>query len=170
MKSINARTTLKLVLALFWFVALVVVRLGYAGEYYIYQDSNGKLVISNYAPPPGSNVIKKETLSEVTDQQIIESQLRENRLALDNRLSNLEKNVSELTENLRTQDDIINSVPVEGYGDNNIAVGVAQSPIIIARPPHKHFNHPGNLRRNLPKVQPRAVAPASRSGGGGRAG
>ena len=89
----------------FWFVALVVVRLGYAGEYYIYQDSNGKLVISNYAPPPGSNVIKKETLSEVTDQQIIESQLRENRLALDNRLSNLEKNVSELTENLRTQDD-----------------------------------------------------------------
>ena len=42
MKSINARTTLKLVLGFFWFVALVVVRPGYAGEYYIYQDPNGK--------------------------------------------------------------------------------------------------------------------------------
>ena len=170
MKSINARTTLKLVLALFWFVALVVVRLGYAGEYYTYQDSNGKLVISNYAPPPGSNIIKKETLSEVTDQQIIESQLRENRLALDNRLSNLEKNVSELTENLRTQDDILNSVPVEGYGDNNIAVGVAQSPIITARPPHKHFNRRPNFKRNWPNAQPRPSAPAARCCGGGRAG
>ena len=141
MKSINARTTLKLVLALFWFVALVVVRLGYAGEYYIYHDPNGKLVISNYAPPQGSNVIKKETLSEVTDQQIIESQLRENRLALDNRLSNLEKNVSELTENLRTQSEVITNMP-EGYGDTNITVGVVQGPAIVGRPPHKNFNHP----------------------------
>ena len=53
MKSINARTTLKLVLSFSWFIALALVRPGYAGEYYIYQDSNGKLVISNYAPPPG---------------------------------------------------------------------------------------------------------------------
>jgi hypothetical protein len=69
MNSINARMTLKLVISFFWFVALVVVRLGYAGEYYIYHDPNGNLVISNYAPPQGSNVIKKETLAEVTDQE-----------------------------------------------------------------------------------------------------
>ena len=73
MKSINARTTLKLVLSLSWLIALAVVRPGYGGEYYIYQDPTGKLIISNYSPPLGSNVIKKETLSEVTDQQIIES-------------------------------------------------------------------------------------------------
>jgi hypothetical protein len=170
MKSTNARATWKPVLSFSWLIALAVVGPGYAGDYYIYQDPKGKLVISNYAPPSGSNVIKKETLSEVTDQQIIESQLRENRLALDNRLSNLEKNVSELTENLRTQDDIISSVPVEGYGDNNIAVGVAQSPIITARPPHKHFNRRPNFKRNWPNAQPRPGAPAARCCGGGRAG
>jgi hypothetical protein len=168
MESINARTTLKLVLSFSWLIALALVKSGYAGEYYIYQDSNGKLVLSNYAPPHGSNVIKKETLAEVTDQQIIESRLRENQLAVDNRLSSLERSVGELAENLRAQSEVITNVP-EGYGDTNIAVGVAQGPAIVTRPPHKHFNHPGNLRRNLPKVQSRPVAPGARSGGGGSA-
>ncbi len=147
MKSINARTTLKLVLSFSWLIALAVVGPGNAGEYYIYQDSNGKLVISNYAPPQGSNVIKKETLAEVTDQQIIESRLRENQLAVDSRLSSLERSVGELAENLRAQSEVITNVP-EDYGDTNIAVGVAQGAAIVARPPHRHFNHPGNLRRN----------------------
>ena len=169
MKSINARTTLKLVLSLSWLIALAVVGTGYAGEYYIYQDPNGKVVLSNYAPPQGSNVIKKETLSEVTDQQIIESQLRENQLAVDNRLSSLERSVGELAENLRAQSEVITNVP-EGYGDTNIAVGVVQGATILARPPHKRFNHPGNFRRNLPNAQPRSAAPAARAGGGGRAG
>lgn len=169
MESINARTTLKLVFSFSWLIALAVVGPGYAGDYYTYQDPNGRLVISNYAPPQGSNVINKETLAEVTDQQIIESRLRENQLAADNRLSSLERSVGALTENLRAQSEVIANVP-EGYGDTNIAVGVAQGPAIVARPPHKHFNHPGNLRRNIPNAQPRPVAPAARSGGGGRAG
>ena len=169
MKSINARTTLKLILSFSWFVALALVRLGYAGDYYIYHDSDGKLVISNYAPPQGSNVIKKETLSEVTDQQIVKSQLQENRLALDNRLSNLERSVGELTENLRAQGEVINNVP-EGYGDTNVAVGVAQGAALVAKPPHRRFHHPGNFRRNLPNAQPRPLAPAARCCGGGRAG
>jgi hypothetical protein len=169
MKSINARTTLKLVLSFSWLIALAVVGPGYAGDYYIYQDPNGKLVISNYAPPQGSNVIKKETLSEVTDQQILESQLRENRVAVDNRLSSLERSVDELTENLRAQGDVINNVP-EAYGDTNIAVGVTQAPIIVAKPSRKRFNHPTNFRRNFPNAQPRPGAPAARCCGGGRAG
>ena len=167
MKSINARTTLKLVLSLSWLIALALVTPGYAGEYYIYQDPNGRLIISNYAPPQGSSVIKKETLSEVTDQQIMESRLRENQLTFDNRLSSLERSVGEL--NLHAQNEVITNVP-EGYGDTNIAVGVAQGPTIVTRPPHRNFNPPGNLRRNLPKVQPLPVAPGARSGGGGRAG
>ena len=154
MKSINARTTLKLVLSFSWLIALAVVRPGYAGDYYIYQDPNGKLVISNYAPPQGSNVIRKETLSEVTDQQIIESQLRENRVAVDNRLSSLERNVVESSENVRPQGEVIN-VP-EGYGDTNIAVGVTQGPTIVAKPPHKKFNRPANLKNNLPNRRSRA--------------
>jgi hypothetical protein len=169
MKSINARMTWKLVLTFPWLLALALVRPGYAGDYYIYHDPNGKLVISNYTPPQGSNVIKKETLSEVTDQQIIESQLRENRLAFDNRLSSLERSMGELTENLRAQGDVITNVP-EGYGDTNIAVGVTQAPIIVAKPPQKKFNHPANFRRNLPNPQPRSVAPGARCCGAGRSG
>jgi len=80
MKGINARTTLKLVLSFSWFITLVVTRQAYAGDYYIYQDPNGKLVISNNAPPQGSNIIRRETLAEVTNQQIIESQVHENQL------------------------------------------------------------------------------------------
>ena len=169
MKSINARTTLKLVISFSWLIALVVVRLGYAGEYYIYHDPNGKLVISNYAPPQGSNVIRKETLAEVTDQEIMESRLREDRLAFDNRLLSLERSVGELSENLRTQTEVITNMP-EGYGDTNIAVSMAQGPAIVARPPHRKFNRPANLRRNLPNAQPRPVAPATRCCGSGKMG
>jgi hypothetical protein len=154
MKSINARTTFKLVLSFFWFIALSFFRPGYAGEYYIYHDSNGKLVISNYAPPQGSKVIKKETLSEVTDQQIMESQARDNRVALENRLSSLERSVGELTENLRTQSEVTNNVP-EGYGDTNIAVGVTQAPLIVAKPSRKRFNHPANSKHSLPNAKRR---------------
>jgi hypothetical protein len=169
MKSINDRTTLKLIISFSWLIALAVVRPGYAGDYYIYQNPNGRLVLSNYAPPHGSNLIKKETLSEVTDQQIIESQARENRLALDNRISSLENSVAELTENLRTQDAVINNAP-EGYGDTNIAVGVTQAPIIVAKPPHRKFNRPANFKRNFPNAQPPPVAPAARWRSGGRTG
>jgi hypothetical protein len=165
----NARTTLKLIVSFSWFIALAPVPSGYAGDYYIYNDPSGKLVISNYAPPQGSNVLKKETLSEVTDQQIVESRLREHQLAFDNRLSSLERSVGELTENLTTQGEVINNVP-ESYGDTNVAVGVAQEPVIVAKPPHKKFKHPGNFRRNLPNAQPRRIAPAARCCGGGRAG
>ena len=155
MKSINARTTLKLVLSFSWLIALAVVRPGYAGDYYAYQDLNGKLVISNNAPPPGSKIIKKETLSEVTDEQIAESQVREDTAGFDNRLSSLENTIGELTENLRVQGEIINNVP-EGYGDTNIAVGVTQGPTIVAKPPHKKFNRPAYLKNNLPNRRSRA--------------
>lgn len=169
MKGISARTTLKLVLSFSWFVTFLMVRQAYAGDYYIYQEPNGKLVISNHAPPQGSNIIKRETLSEVTDQQIMESQVRENQLALDNRLSSLERSVGELTENLRAQSEVITNVP-EGYGDTNIAVGVTQVPLIPAKPPHRNFNRPANFRHNFPNAQPRPSAPAARCCGGGRAG
>jgi hypothetical protein len=169
MKSINARTALSLVLSFSWFIALAVIEQGYAGDYYIYQDPNGKLVMSNYAPPQGSTVIKKETLSEVTDQQIMESQLRENRIALDNRLASLEKSVGELTENLRAQGEVINTVP-EGYGDTNIAVGVTQTPIIVAKPSRKRFDHPTSFKHNLPNAKRRSIAPAAGSRAGGKSG
>jgi hypothetical protein len=38
-----------------------------AEDYYIYHDPDGKLVISNKEPPPGSKIIKQHSFPEVTD-------------------------------------------------------------------------------------------------------
>lgn len=42
-----------------WFMALAVFGHVYGGDYYVYQDRNGKLVISNNAPPPGSKILAR---------------------------------------------------------------------------------------------------------------
>src|SRR5215468_8038612 len=170
MKSINARTTLQIVFSFSWFVAVAVDGHAYAGDYYTYQDRNGILVISNNPPPPDGKIIKKESLSEVTDQQIAESQAREDTAGFDNRLSSLETTVSELAENLRVQSEVIDNLQ-QGHGDTNIAVGVTQGPAIVGRSPHNKFNRPPNFRNNLPNAHLRPVAPApSQQHSGGRAG
>jgi hypothetical protein len=46
------------------FVGLAVVAQGQAEDYYIYHDPDGKLVISNKEPPPGSKIIKQLNLPE----------------------------------------------------------------------------------------------------------
>src|ERR1700730_6702463 len=146
MESINARTTWRMVFSFSWFVALAAVGHAYGGDYYTYQDLNGKLVISNHAPPPGSKILKKETLSEVTDQQIAESQVREDTAGFDNRLSSLENTIGELTKNLRVQSEATDNLQ-QGHGDTNIAVGVTQESTIVRKVPHKL---PTNPKNNLP--------------------
>jgi hypothetical protein len=66
-KSINARTTLISLL-----LGLAVVTQGRAEEYYIYHDPDGKLVISNKEPPPGSKIIRQ--LPGVTDREVPQAQ------------------------------------------------------------------------------------------------
>src|SRR6266480_6083801 len=119
MKSINARTTWRMAFSFSWVIALAVVGEVYGGEYYVYQDVSGKLIISNNAPPPGSKILKRETLSEVTDQQIAESQVREDTAGFANRLSSLENTVGELTENLRVQSEATDNLQ-QDHGDTNI--------------------------------------------------
>src|SRR5215510_7772131 len=160
MKSINARLTLKLLFSFSWFIALALVCDAYAGDYYTYQDPNGNLVISNNAPPAGSKIVKKETLSEVTDQQIAESENRENSVALDDRVASLEKTIGELAENLRFQAEVIDNLQ-QGHGDTNIAVGVTQGPAIITKPPHHRIQRPANSKNDLPNRSSRATVPAS---------
>ena len=155
MKSINARTTWWMVFSFSWFVALAVVGRAYGGDYYTYQDLNGNLVISNNAPPPGSKIIKQETLSEVTDQQIAESQVREDTAGFANRLSNLENTIGELSENLRVQNEANENLQ-QSRGDTNIAVGVTQGPTLVTRVPHKKIKRPSNFKNNLPNRQSRA--------------
>ena len=155
MKSIDPRTTWRMVFSFSWFVALAVVGHAYGGDYYTYQDLNGKLVISNNAPPPGSKIKKKETLSEVTDEQIAESRVRQDTAGVANRLSSLENTVGELTENLRVQSEATDNLQ-QDHGDTNIAVGVTQEPTIVRKVPHRKINRPTNLRNNLPNRQSRA--------------
>ena len=155
MKSINARTTWRMVFSFSWFVALAVVGRAYGGDYYTYQDLNGNLVISNNAPPPGSKIIKQETLSEVTDQQIAESQVREDTAGFANRLSSLENTIGELSENLRAQSEATDNLQ-QSHGDTNIAVGVTQGPTLVTRVPHKKIKRPSNFRNILPNRQSRA--------------
>ena len=155
MKSIDARTTWRMVFSFSWFVALAVVGHAYGGDYYTYQDLNGKLVISNNAPPPGSKIKKKETLSEVTDEQIAESRVRQDTAGVANRLSSLENTVGELTENLRVQSEATDNLQ-QDHGDTNIAVGVTQEPTIVRKVPHRKINRPTNLKNNLPNRQSRA--------------
>jgi len=67
MKSIIARATLVAV-CICLLAGFTVTRL-HAGEYYIYQDSMGGLVISNKEPPPGSKIIKQKTLPDLADAE-----------------------------------------------------------------------------------------------------
>jgi hypothetical protein len=74
MKSINARS----ILLGFCFYMLIgfVAPESQAGEYYIYQDSNGGLVISNKKPPPDSKIIKQQTLPDLADVETAQVQER----------------------------------------------------------------------------------------------
>ena len=55
-------------------LGLAVVTQGRAGEYYIYRDPDGKLVISNKEPPAGSKIIKQQSFPEATDNEVPQSQ------------------------------------------------------------------------------------------------
>ena len=158
MKNNNARTTLKLVFSFAWLVGVAAVRDGCAGDYYTYQDPNGNLVISNNAPPPGSKILKQETLPEVTAEQIAASKLSEGRVGFDNRLASLERTIGELAEDLRVQSQVIENLE-QGRGDTNIAVGVTQGAAIVPRPLRNGFNRPPKLRNHLPNGRPRPGAP-----------
>ena len=88
-----------------------------------------------------SKIIKKETLSEVTDQEIAESRARQERTAIDNRLSTIERTLGELSDNLRAQNQILGRL--EDFRETNIAVGVTAARSRFGRIPHS-----GDVFRN----------------------
>ena len=159
MKEIYTRKTLPVVFSFACFIAVAAAGHAHAGVYYAYQDANGHLVLSNNPPPPGSKIIKTETLPEVTDQQIAEAQARDEAAAFDNRLSSLENAVGGLTGNLSAQSPAATSAP-QGYGDDNIAVGVTSGPTIIRRQPRRPITRPPNSRNDFPNREPGDRAPA----------
>ena len=67
MKCINGRQILNLAFCFYLFLGMARATQVLAVEYYTYEDSNGKLVISNKKPPPGSKIIKSQDLPELVD-------------------------------------------------------------------------------------------------------
>jgi len=65
MKSIIVRGTLVTV-CICLLAGFTATRL-HAGEYFIYQDAKGRLVISNQKPPPGSKIIEQQTLFDTAE-------------------------------------------------------------------------------------------------------
>lgn len=54
---------------------LAFVTQGQAEDYYVYHDADGKLVLSNKKPPPGSKIIRH--LTSVTDKEAPQDQPQE---------------------------------------------------------------------------------------------
>ena len=158
MKHIDARTTSRIALWLALLISLAIVKPAAAGDYYIYRDPNGKLVISNSTPPAGSKILKKEIMPEVTDEELAVSRKREEKTAIDSRIASLERTIDDLAENLRAQRQILGSLQ-QDLGETNIAVGVSQGPVVPRSHsgPHEHTLHPDNSPRLSPS--PRVVSP-----------
>ena len=140
-----------------------------AGDYYAYQDANGKLVLSNNPPPPGRKILKKETLDEISDQEIAEARAREGAVGLDNRLSSLERAVGDLEYNLRTQAPAADNVQ-QSYGDGGgLIVGVTNGFVAPRHPPMRRpriSNRDSRSRPPPPSSLPGGSIPAGSLPGG----
>jgi hypothetical protein len=129
-----------------------------SGEYYAYHDASGRLVLSNSPPPPGGKTIVKESLPDVSQQEVAEAKARDEAAARENRITSLEQTVDELEYRLRNQP----AAPAAAesvqpaYSDNGIFVGVSNGFIWPAhRPP-----------RPRPQPNPRSPMPPSSLPGG----
>jgi len=69
MKHTNTRTAWILTLAFTSLLVLLPVQTGNATEYYLYQAPDGRFVISDQKPPPGSKIIRQRDFSEDTVSQ-----------------------------------------------------------------------------------------------------
>jgi len=68
--KITAARTILLGFCFYLLTGLIGTR-GSAGEYYIYRDSNGGLVISNKQPPPGSKIVRQQTLPDLAESDTL---------------------------------------------------------------------------------------------------
>ncbi len=127
-----------------------------AGDYYTYRDPKGNLVLSNNPPPPSGRTLKKETLPEVTDQELAEARMREEAAARDNRITNLERTIDDLEYRLRNQPPAPDYA-LPAHGDSGVSVGVANG---FVWPAHRPKPAPN------PRPNPRAPAPPSTLPGG----
>ncbi len=122
-----------------------------AGDYYVYRDASGRVVLSNSPPPASGKTIVKETLPDVSQQEVAEARARDDAAASENRIANLERTVDDLEYRLRTQTSAAEYAQ-PAYGDSGVFVGVANSFVWPVRP--------------RPVPSPRSPAPPSTLPGG----
>ena len=70
MKHTNTRTASILTFVFASLLVLLPVQQENAAEYYIYQAPDGRLVVSNQKPPPGSKIIRQREFPEETVSQL----------------------------------------------------------------------------------------------------
>src|ERR1043165_7019709 len=108
-----------------------------AGDYYVYRDASGRVVLSNNTPPASGKTIKKEMLPEVSDKEVAEARAREEAAAVDNRITSLERTVDDLEYRLRAQ----SSSPAAdyaqpAYGRHQLFFGGGDAVVLPRRPHH----------------------------------
>ena len=147
-------------------IAVATARVAEAGDYYAYRDASGRLVLSNSPPPSGGKTIVKETLPDVSHQEVAEARARDDAAAPDNRITNLERTVDDLEYRLRNQ-------PIADYaqpysGDNTVIVGVTNGFIWPThRPPPRPRPNPNPTRSPAPPSSlPGGIIPGGSLPGG----
>jgi hypothetical protein len=110
--------------------------LAQGAEYFIYQDPAGKIVLSNIAPPPGAEVIKREELQDVTDEEVRAGREREHAFwqrLKDEELAESNRNMAE--SNYRLAQAIITAATLRET-EPEVLVQVANAPGSRFRGPH----------------------------------
>jgi hypothetical protein len=151
------------------FVVCLTVAAGHAvaGDYYVYRDASGRVVLSNNAPPASGKTLKKETLPEVSDKEVAEARAREEGAAVDNRIANLERTVDDLEYRLRTQSATTADYAQPAYG-NDVFVGVSSGFVWPAhRPSPRPMPNPNPMRSPAgPSSLPGGIIPGGSLPGG----
>ena len=102
--------------------------LAQGAEYFIYQDPAGKIVLSNITPPSGAEVIKREELQDVTDEEVRAGREREHALwqrLKDEELAESNRNMAE--SNYRLAQAIITAGALRDWEPDVVQVAVSNA-------------------------------------------
>ena len=102
--------------------------LAQGAEYFIYQDPAGKIVLSNITPPPGAEMIKREELQDVTDEEVRAGREREHAFwqrLKDEELAESNRNMAE--SNYRLAQAIITAGALRDWEPDVVQVAVTNA-------------------------------------------
>ena len=80
---------------------LVLVSTAGAGEYRIYRDSDGQVVISNFSPPLEASIIESYDLGDISWEEVRQAQRKSEEYGLRLRIEELERRNNELVKQIQ---------------------------------------------------------------------